>query len=637
MTPEDTIAALVGSGAEFEAAIAGTESSATSAIVLDFIASLDDAPLSNAEKERRLNVVLGRVDMTGDEARSVAIAGAALKNVIVRNALTAMLPAQLRRLMHRSGSPEVHAPIRPLRFSSSSGDIQNPVGAPDHDKSLYSAVVILSSETDPALRALLEGAGFAPLRFDSLVALDELLRSSSDICGFVIESSFLDALNEDGQRALFQKVAEYSTFVVIRSQEAALKLSRVEVGQIVARARCTADAPAFDHLTFAAQRAMHESELSLFEKARSNLSFGRRGTFLPEEISTTQLELLGASMTLYARRKRFNNQADVSQLRIRFLQGGAGAKVALVRINELPWPVIVKLDTNQQIREEALRFKVFIELRNRDLRPEVHLHAGAALIIFDIIGTVHSGIVEPAPSLGTVLEKFWLAEMFGESPSHSAESVLAATADAAGRLAELNQVPCPAGAFRIRANPHIRYIRKLEAGGFDWGFSESVLASRGRAEEVLDRAAAAAICQGDAHLGNILIQDRHGHVIDYAYSGPGHPCVDLAKLELSIFFQSFHPFGSQDSVVRLQRDLSLATNDLGFILDQHRGLIKSRTNELVIQLCVCVRDAAFQVLRAHGLDWEHYMAAKLLSSWQSLQSPNLPQSLVRTVIEALSQ
>lgn len=632
MTADETLAALLGSGTDFEATMARSRPAAM-AVVLDFIAALDDAILPNSEKERRLYVILRRLEMTSDVARQIAVTAAALKNVIVRNAVTSVLPAQLQRLMHRSSSPEVHAPLRPVRLEST----QDSVGIPEHERWLYSSVVILSAETDPAVRSLLEGSGFAPLRFDSLVALDELLRSSSDICAFVIESSFLDALNEDRQRELFQKLAEYSTFTVIRCQEATLKLSRDEVGQVVARAHCRAEAPSFDHLTFAAQRALHESELLLFKNARSRLLFGRSGTFLPEDISTTQLELLGAAMTLYARRKRFNNQADVSQLSIRFLQGGAGAKVALVRVNELPWPVIVKLDEDQQIREEALRFRTFVELHNRDLRPEVHIHAGAALIIFDIIGTIHAGIIEPSPSLGTVLEKFWCAEMFGEAPSHSAESILAATADAAGRLAGLNQIRCTACAFKVRANPHIRYIKKLEDAGFDWGFSSNVLAARDRAEEILGSKATAAICQGDAHLGNILIQGNYGHVIDYAYSGPGHPCVDLTKLELAIFFQSFYPFGSHGSIVNLQRDLSVATNSAAIILARHRDIVKSITNDLAIRLCVCVRDSCAEVLRAHALGWEHYWAAKLLSSWQSLQSPNLPQSMVRTVIETLSQ
>ena len=309
--------------------------------------------------------------------------------------------------------------------------------------------------------------------------------------------------------------------------------------------------------------------------------------------------------------------------------------MAFVRVNELPWPVIVKIDAYEEIRQEALRFRTFIEAHNRELRPEVHLHGGAALIIFDIIAAAGTGSISPAPSLGNVLEKFWCTEMFGDALP-VIEPMIAATMDASRHLADLNTLKCHTSEFRIRANPHLKYIKKCEDAGFSWGFAGHVLVARAKAEAILAAQEATAVCHGDAHLGNVLIEDSRGHIIDYALSGPGHPCSDLAKLELSLFFQGFNPFGLDTDIIAFQRSLTNPGNDYETLLARHGNIVRSNSNTLCLRLCVVVRDSVQRVLKAHNLDWSHYWAAKLLQAWQSLQSPNLPQAMVRCVIEALS-
>jgi hypothetical protein len=629
MTDAEHLAALIGETADFERVVA-LQRRGRIEFWIQFINALDTSRLPNAEKERRLAIVLSRGSFSAEDLRSIALAGATIKSAILRNAISALVPAEYRRLVHRATSTEVSGPLPPTPRSKVRSPIVTSEGAG------YSIVAILSATTDPAVRALLEGSGFEPLRFDSVTAFDELLCVTPDICAFLIESSFLEGLDEAAQRTLFRRIGEYSTFAVVRCQDAGLRISHNEVGHIIAHAQCTANLPEFDHLNFADQRILQEADLDFLEAARSRLSFGRIGRFLPEEISATQLRLLGVAMTSYTRRKRFNDRADVSTLTIRFLQGGEAAKVALVRVDELPWPVIVKIDVYDQIKEEALRFRTFVEAHDRELHPEVHLHAGAALIIFDIIAAVTSGTAAPAPSLGSVLNAFWSAEIFGIPCSHDAGSIIDATIDASRRLAVLNKLQCTVSEFDVRANPHIELLKKVESAGFDWGFSREVIALRDRADELLYTNARVAICHGDAHTGNVLIQDHYGHVIDYAYSGPGHPCADLTKLELSIFFQSFHPFGAEGAIIELQRDLTNLANDVQYLLDKHSSLMKSRTNELCLRACIAVRDVMSTVLRAHRLPHEHYWAVKLLQAWQSLQISNLPQSLVRIVIQALS-
>ena len=631
MTDSSIAQLLAGSPGQFEAATRDLNRKGSAQIVVAFLGALDRSELTNAESERRLNVVLSRVPLDPEELATVARSGAKLHNFVLQNALTQLLPSEVRRLVHRPDSPEVQAPTKPRSLEISTRP------TPQIDALSYSVVVILSNEIDPAVRALLEGSRFSPLRFELLSSLEDFLRTSADVCSFLVESSFLQSLDADRQRSLFQLLGQYSTFALVRCQAEALRIDRTEVDDIIARAHCTTSAPGYDRLAFADRSILHQAELAVLERVRSRLAAGDTNSrFLPDEITEDQIRLLGAAMTAYARQKQFNDRTELTSVSIRFLQGGAGAKVALVRINDLRWPVIVKLDTKSHVREEALRFRTYIEAYNRDLRPEVHLHADAALIIFDVIEAGTKPTIEPAPTLAKVLQGYWLAEMFDVRNADDGSGILRAVIDAASGLAVLNRQQCPDRTFAIRANPLVLYIQQMEEAGFDWGFGDVGLTARSNAEGLLALKRDSGICHGDAHLGNILIDEDRGHVIDYAYSGPGHPCVDLAKLELSIFFQAFHPFGTEQSIIDLQRDLTFRLASADDLISSHGALMKSRTNSLCMQLCVSVRDAAATVLEAHDIGWEHYRAAKLLSCWQALQSPNLPQGTVRAVISALT-
>jgi hypothetical protein len=127
-----------------------------------------------------------------------------------------------------------------------------------------------------------------------------------------------------------------------------------------------------------------------------------------------------------------------------------------------------------------------------------------------------------------------------------------------------------------------------------------------------------------------------GFLIDYANSGPGHPCCDLVKLESSIYFTKFNQFGPEAELVSLQRELSVERLSIDQLLGGYPRLLNSKTNQLALRLCVLARDSAAEVLTAHKLSWEHYLAIKLLTAWQSLQVSTLQQSLVRGVITSLS-
>jgi len=361
------------------------------------------------------------------------------------------------------------------------------------------------------------------------------------------------------------------------------------------------------------------------------------GLFIPGELAALELKLLGAAMSQYSKRRRFNPRAELTQVTTKFLQGGqTGARVALVKVNDLRVPVIVKLDRKELILDEARRFLTFIHKDNPDLNPEVHLHAEAALIVFGIIPDANATTEQPAPTLEQCLTDYWYGEM--KDPSHCDDGrvLLKGFVDAARRLAILNKQRCLELHFPCKANPFIESIKSMESEGFAWGFDAKAIRQREDAEKLLAPAAHQAICHGDAHTRNVLIRGEQGFLIDYAYSGPGHPCSDLVRLELSVFLSRFLQFGPETELVKLQRDLSTNCLPLKDLLAQYSSLTSSKTNRLCLEMCVSARDLVSEVLDAHDLSWEHYLATKLLAAWQALQVPSLQHALARGVIAALT-
>ena len=72
------------------------------------------------------------------------------------------------------------------------------------------------------------------------------------------------------------------------------------------------------------------------------------------------------------------------------------------------------------------------------------------------------------------------------------------------------------------------------------GCGRSPLDLRLDAARLVAEAATIATVHGDMNLRNVLVRDgREPFLIDYAYSGPGHPCFDLVRFESALMFQMF--------------------------------------------------------------------------------------------------
>lgn len=643
MNVNQILEALLGTKEAFESALGRIPRGDPGNMLIRFLEGLETHDsLENAERERRFSSVFGRVAPSPSDTVSLAEAGARLTNAVLRNTLTQLLPPEYRSLVFNSQraarleTSETQASVRnETQFEDDTTLRVSPGSSQEHIP--FSDVIVLSIADDPATKRLLEGAHFVPLRCQSLDELDRMVATNQEICAFLVESSFLKSLGSDQQRLLIECLARFSTFVWLRFQDDGLACDNPAVGQIISQVRCRTSQPEVTELSLRESAGLQERELPALAAARTRLSDGEaRGLFIPGELSPLELKLLGAAMSQFSKRRRFDPRAELTQVKTKFLQGGqTSARVALVKVNDLRVPVIVKLDQKTLILDEARRFLTFIHKDNPELNPEVHLHGPAALIVFGTIPDPHAEDEQPAPTLEQLLLEYWYNEMRDPINCDDGAILLKGFSDAARRIANLNKQKCFASSFPCKANPYLDSVKDMEGKGFNWGFSPQAICRREEAETLLLTAADAAICHGDAHTRNILIRTEQGFLIDYAYSGPGHPCSDLVRLELSIFLTRFSQFGPEDALAVFQRDFSIDRLSLSDLISRHGDLLRSKTNRLCLKMCVNARDLVAEVLEAHNLDWQHYLALKILTAWQSLQVPSLQQVLARGIISAV--
>ncbi|HKO20092.1 MAG TPA: phosphotransferase, partial [Acidobacteriaceae bacterium] len=610
----------------------------------------------------RLQALLRRLGLDADGLATLATRARILTPAL-RNTIAAFLPPAERRglLSGTRATPSAAAAVgRPSpgsggTSSSSKGEeapvrppsrvnMLQPIGEPVGISDRYGTVVLLSKPMhQEANKRLLLGRDLGPLVWDSLEKLESDLGRNADVCACIIDQTFLQDLDVVGQRRLFEVVAGYSTFLWIRVHDGPhLQLSQEEVRRIVRSAWCLRSSVPSESLSFQPDAHLRESELGDIGRASDVLRSHARTQFFPGELTSEQGQLLVAAARLQAQELRLDGEpVVVGALETRFLQGGySETRVAAVRINQGGRPIVAKIATKERIRDEIRRFRAFIEAWDDKLRPQAYFHGSAAVVLFGLVPDADDPR-RPAPMLEEQLTELWNAQLFGSDPA-SALDVRAATlasgiADAARSLRELNAQSPARADFPSVANPDVSLFDRLDIAGVDWGFSESAREARARATQRFARLAHAAVVHGDVHLRNILMRRQsEPHLIDYAGSGPGHPAVDLVRLELALYLGVSRQVEPEDQCISFQRALSIELASCSDLAAAFPAFHRCHVNVACARGCVASRDEAICALRAHGGAHEDYIAAKYLVAWQNLIMPGRHTGLARAVVAALT-
>jgi hypothetical protein len=105
------------------------------------------------------------------------------------------------------------------------------------------------------------------------------------------------------------------------------------------------------------------------------------------------------------------------------------------------------------------------------------------------------------------------------------------------------------------------------------------------------------------------------HLIDYASSGPGHPAIDLVRLELALYLGCFKQLEEENRYELLQRRLSVDSADVTALESSFGRSHLPAVNKVCIGGCIAARDQALEAVKAHGGDYKDYLAAKYLVAW----------------------
>ena len=511
----------------------------------------------------------------------------------------------------------------------------------DRDSNDFSTVLLLAHpDRQDANRHLLLDANLDPVGI-TIEGLEQSLAESRDICGCVVDESVLESLAIDEQRALFVRLAAYSSFAHLRIHDASLKLQPDEIARIIKQARGLGNDVPYSAFSVQSDYVLRSSEIPAFQRPGELLRTRSGAEFILGELSHAESGLLIAATRSRIEAERLSGTVRVDSVVIRFLSGGrSGARLVTVRVNDEGRTFVAKITAKSCALDEICRFRTFIHDWDPLLDPEAYFHGDAAVILFGLVHDDHDSSA-PAEPLERRLENLWNCQWMGSDE----ERELATQAEAIGRglervaqsLKNLNSKPGKASEeFPCLVHPSTQHIESLESIGFDWGLVPNAVAVRSLAASRFDTLAHAAVVHGDVHLRNVLIRGGDVHLIDYAASGPGHPALDLVRLELSLYVGPTRHFEQEERGVEFQRAFSIERLSLENLRHEFPTFFQCYVNVVCARAMVAARDEAIAAVRAHNGGPGDYLATKYLLAWQYFGMIGSHTGLARAVINALA-
>lgn len=643
------------SEASFHQALGQLSSSMSSADSVRLV--VDVASVFGARKELgervqadRIHAILRRLELTEKSLSDLALLSRTLSPGI-RNAIAGFLsPVQRRQLLGQLRGVERH--VEPLALSSSSLDSSS-LKTEDHTylagsdflpistDSSFSTVVLFAGPFQDANRQLLAARGFGPLVWSSLDNLESDLEQNTDVCACLVDGSALQTLDVESQKRLFNLLGAYSTFLWIRVEDKYLRLSPDEIRRCLRSARCMREEVPAALFSIQAEGALREREIEDIEAASRALRARYEAVFIPGELSADQAKILMAAAKLHARELQIEGQVELKSLETRFLVGGlSGACTAVLRVNQSGFPIVAKIDDKNKVLDEMRRFRLFIEPWDGELRPRLHFHGAAAVLLFGLVSDQRERS-RPAAMLSSRLEALWNDQLFGmkteEDLVREGEALAEGAENVARRLRDLNSRKPPASPMLPLGNPDVGVFERLAESGIDWGLPAFAQVALLKAKERFRRLEKVATIHGDVTLKNILLRDdRLPHLIDYAGSGPGHPCVDLVRFELALFLGPLRQIESEGSCEEYQSALSVEGCSFDALGRRFPSLHRCHLNLVCLRGCVAARDQALEALKIYNGDIADYQAAKYLVAFQNLGMMERHTGLARATIAALA-
>lgn len=580
------------------------------AYIADVVNSLSSTGLAGRELDRRIRLLFDALRPSETEFRT-AIGRLQDASPAALNAIRSALPPSLRPLTVASQATTIASGATPQ--AEPPPRVPTPPGPlPTFDESRhFQTVALVGTETEQSGNvAMLNRHGFQPLRVPNLEALWQV--AATGLCGFVVAPTGWLGLSEQQQRDAIVRLCSWSTFTFARLSLQGLADSISGWLPSVIRETRSAGAGT-ERFCHGSSADLTAADVELLRSAATLLEDADQTRFVPLGIDHEQAMLL---RLIAGQRRSSPKPVEVRRLGTREMHGGkSGARLYLLQ-GEVGRPFVVKLDEPPRLQEELRRHQDWIAAWEPNLTdPLIHHHLGRAAISYRL--QPHAdGADLPAPTLEDELMRLrseeWIEASDGtNSADASATSLQAAVFRAADRLTELNKKPATSDGSEFWLNWPIRDLAKRALKhaitGID-GREYELAALTEAAVALLQPLQGRGVVHGDIHGRNVLLIDRVPAFIDYATSGPGHPLVDLVRLDATVRHISMRALCCEADLAKVFGAIHVTGSPPDDILPMIPALAASAACRLAIRSAAKTRTCGLQVADHFGCGLKEYLA-----------------------------
>jgi hypothetical protein len=625
----------------------------------DSIAAIDllnkDEALGSSEIARRSRLLFGQALLTESDVEKLVVAVSRWQpgvKLAIQLALTSEQrqriyspkPAPVSGAQTSTPSPNVTPPTETGR-EALRAEVVKKVGVPattaPKEEDFKSVLLLGSADAHESNIRLLSANDFSPIRGPSLTELDASL--GGEICGIIVDGSWWTMVPVEQHETCLRRLLSFSNFIWLKIDEASLKKEVAANFQALCK-ECRFRDPLWNEVGFPMSSKLGPQDIQRLEASASHLTAADRIRFHPSEITEAE-----ATVLLGAIQKQQTGRYGLAPIQIQRVDtsvvpgGQSQAKIAILKPNDISSPFVAKIAAHNQLKDEMLRFNTYIEPWQSQLRPELYIHNGVAVIFFALIDGAEDQS-KRAPTLEDRVIALGNKERYehAENPA-KIEDLQYAITKAVEKLSALNRKPCPANEVKSYCWVGVEPLIELKKNYVEFAIHEGeapidILAIAERAGQQIEKLNGKAICHGDVHLRNILLRlDREPLFIDFANSGPGHPAFDLVRLEAAVLYAHFRMVESEDMIGECFHTIFTTDAKLEDLKKIHPKLLASKTSCLAIHTSIETRRAALDVLKTYGGDEKDYFSMKMIVACQSLTIQGFQEGAVRAGIRAISR
>lgn len=597
--------------------------------------------ITRREFDRRLRLVVSASIESGHLA--IQDIAAALREVTPEalNAVRTLLPVELRHLAAQSRTAPEGPSVRGTAQTYSSNVpsiVDERSFASDASDSKHRAVILVGTKEEHLQNeALLRSEGISCFYLSSLDQFWDM--APTGLCGFVVARSAWAQIPHTEQREAVVRLCKFSTFIFSR-----ICLDGLETSNATAFSKDASDARCghLDGLTFCQglDCNLTPADIQVLKSIVSLLERSGKSDFFPlglTEPDTALLRLIAAD------RNRTEDPVVIRKLGTRELPGGrSGARVFLLSDGRAQ-PFVAKVDDVPQLVEELRRYRQYIAEWEPNSSPRFHSHQERAAISYRL-HAVPGRIGQPAPTLDDCLEELRAAEWKSDLDdiTSKAHDLCLATSYAIDHLVVLNSRPCEQTStvdefwldWPIHCLANNRISTQIVRP--DWSTID-LTKIVSNAMECLRPDLRKATIHGDVHGRNILLLDRTPAFIDFRWSGPGHPLVDIVRLDAAVRTIAMRMLLAKQSMFKVFDAIYVQGQPAEQVLLDWPALAASPLTALSIRVAAKCRQEALRVASAYSIGPTEYFAMTSLVSAHLLAARTPGSGIERLLVSVLSQ